>query len=302
MMAREAAQTAEDARLVALKRQEDQRLADERQAAANREAEAKAQADRARAQSDEDSRRRAQAELEQRLEAERRARAEAERTTALALAEAVRERALRDQAAAEQAREAAARAQAERTAALATADAERARALNERAAAEQAREAAARAEREKSELRSSLIHQLNLILDTRESERGLVINISDVLFDSGQYTLKPTAREKLARVSGIVLAHPGLRLEAEGHTDSIGSEEFNQQLSEKRALAVRDFLVEQGIPVMSLGAQGFGKTMPVAGNETAAGRQRNRRVELIVAGDVIGIPFTARRAELRPEE
>jgi outer membrane protein OmpA-like peptidoglycan-associated protein len=302
MMAREAAQTAEDARLVALKRQEDQRLADERQAAANREAEAKAQADRARAQSDEDSRRRVQAELEQRLEAERRARAEAERTTALALAEAVRERALRDQAAAEQAREAAARAQAERTAALALADAEKARALNERAAAEQAREAAARAEREKSELRSSLIQQLNLILDTRESDRGLVINISDVLFDTGQYTLKPTAREKLARVSGIVLAHPGLRLEAEGHTDSIGSEEFNQQLSEKRALAVRDFLVEQGIPVMSLGAQGFGKTMPVAPNDTASGRQRNRRVELIVAGDVIGIPFTARRAEVRPEE
>jgi outer membrane protein OmpA-like peptidoglycan-associated protein len=122
-----------------------------------------------------------------------------------------------------------------------------------------------------------------------------------VLFDSGQYTLKPTAREKLARVSGIVLAHPGLRLEAEGHTDSIGSEEFNQQLSEKRAVTVRDFLVEQGIPLMSLGAHGFGKAMPVAPNDTAAGRQRNRRVELIVAGDVIGIPFTARRAEVTLE-
>ena len=298
MMAREAAQTAEDARLIALKRQEDQRLADERQASANRESEAKAQADRARAQSEEDSRRRAQAELEQRLEAERRARAEAERTTALALAEIARERALRDQAAADQAREAAARAEAERKAALAMADAEKARALNERAAADQAREAAARAEREKLELRSSLIQQLNLILDTRETDRGLVINISDVLFDTGQYTLKPAAREKLARVSGIVLAHPGLRLEAEGHTDSIGSEEFNQQLSEKRALSVRDFLVEQGIPVTSLGAQGFGKAMPVAPNDTAAGRQRNRRVELVVAGDVIGIPFTARVAEL----
>ena len=93
-----------------------------------------------------------------------------------------------------------------------------------------------------------------------------------------------------------MLAHPGLRLEAEGHTDSIGSEEFNQQLSEKRALAVRDFLVEQGIPVTSLGAQGFGKAMPVAPNDTAAGRQRNRRVELVVAGDVIGIPFTANLA------
>jgi outer membrane protein OmpA-like peptidoglycan-associated protein len=296
MMAREAAQTAEDARLIALKRQEDQRLSDERQASLNREEAAKAQADKARAQSEESSRLRAQAELEQRLEAERRARAEAERAAAIALADAARDRALRDQAAAEQAREAAARAEAERTAALARADAESARALNERAAAEQAREAAARAEREKAELRSSLIQQLNLILETRESDRGLVVNISDVLFDSGQYTLKPTAREKLARLSGIVLAHPGLRLEAEGHTDSTGSDEFNQQLSEKRALAVRDFLVEQGIPLTALGAHGFGKSMPVAGNETAAGRQLNRRVELIVAGDVIGIPFTARTA------
>jgi outer membrane protein OmpA-like peptidoglycan-associated protein len=286
MTAREAAQTAEDARLIALKRQEEQRLERERQAAADREAEAKAQAARAKAQADEDARLRAQAETEQRLEAERRARAEAQRAAAEAQAELARERALRDQAAAEQARQTAAAAQAQ-------AQLERARALNEQAAAEQARQAAARAEREKAELRSSLVQQLNLILDTRETERGLVVNISDVLFDSGQYTLKPIAREKLARLSGIVLAHPGLRLEAEGHTDSVGTDEFNQQLSQKRALTVRDFLVEQGIPITALGAQGFGKTMPVASNDTAAGRQRNRRVELVVAGDVIGIPITA---------
>jgi len=293
MIAREAAQTAEDARLIAVKRQEEQRLEQERQAAADREAEAKAEAARAQAQAEEDSRLRAQAETDKRLEAERRARAEAERAVAEAQAELARERALREQAAAEQARSAAARAEAERAAAQAQAEAERARALNEQASAEQARQAAARAEREKAELRSSLVQQLNLILDTRETERGLVINISDVLFDSGQYTLKSIAREKLARVSGIVLAHPGLRLQAEGHTDSVGSDNFNQALSEKRALTVRDFLVEQGIPIASLGAQGFGKTMPVATNDTAAGRQRNRRVELVVAGDVIGIPITA---------
>jgi outer membrane protein OmpA-like peptidoglycan-associated protein len=293
MTAREAAQTAEDARLITLKRQEEQRRERERQASADREAEAKAQAARAKAQAEEDARLRTQAETEQRLEAERRARAEAQRAAAEAQAELARERALRDQAAAEQARTAAARAEAERAAAQAQADLERARALNEQAAAEQARQAAARAEREKAELRSSLVQQLNLILDTRETERGLVINISDVLFDSGQYTLRPIAREKLARVSGIVLAHPGLRLQAEGHTDSVGTDEFNQLLSQKRALSVRDFLVEQGIPITSLGAQGFGKTMPAASNDTASGRQRNRRVELVVAGDVIGIPITA---------
>jgi len=293
MTAREAAQTAEDARLIAIKRQEEQRIERERRAAADRETEAKAQAARAKAQAEEDARLRAQAETEQHLEAERRARAEAQRAAAEAQAELAREKALRDQAAAEKAQQAAARAEAERARAQAQADLERARALNEQAEAEQARQAAARAEREKAELRSNLVQQLNLILDTRETERGLVINISDVLFDSGQYTLRPIAREKLARVSGIVLGHPGLRLQAEGHTDSVGTDDFNQVLSEKRALSVRDFLVGQGIPITSLGAQGFGKTMPVASNDTAAGRQRNRRVELVVAGDVIGIPITA---------
>jgi outer membrane protein OmpA-like peptidoglycan-associated protein len=293
MTAREAAQTAEDARLIALKRQNDLRIAAERQAAADREAAATAQAERARLQAEEDARRRAQAEADQRLEAERRARAEAEKALAQAQADAARERALKDQAAADQARMAAARAEAERAAAQAQAEIEKARALNEQAAAEQARQAAAKAEAEKRELRAQLIQQLNMVLDTRETARGLVINISDVLFDTGQYTLKPIAREKLARVSGIVLAHPGLRLEAEGHTDSVGSDSFNQQLSEKRAMTVRDFLATQGIAITSLGAHGYGKTMPVATNDTPAGRQLNRRVELIVAGDVIGIPLTA---------
>jgi len=293
MTARESAQTAEDARLIALKRQNDLRIAAERKAAADREAEAKAQADRSRAQAEEDSRRRAQAEAEQRLESERRARAEAEKALAQAQAEAARERALKDQAAAEQARLYAARAEAERAAATAQAEVERARASNEQAAADQARQAAAKAELEKRQLRAQLIQQLNLILDTRETARGLIINISDVLFDTGQYTLKPLAREKLARVSGIVLAHPGLRLEAEGHTDSVGGDAFNQQLSERRAMTVRDFLAQQGLPITSLGARGLGKTMPVAPNDSAAGRQLNRRVELIVAGDVIGIPLTS---------
>src|SRR5262249_36599556 len=160
---------------------------------------------------------------------------------------------------------------------------------------EQAKQAAARAELEKTELRARLINQLNLILETRDTARGLVVNISDVLFDTGQYTLKPLAREKLAKVSGIVLAHPGLKLEVEGHTDNVGGDEFNQQLSEKRAAAVRDFLVQQGISINSVVARGYGKTMPVASNDTASGRQLNRRVEMVVSGDVIGIPLAAAR-------
>jgi outer membrane protein OmpA-like peptidoglycan-associated protein len=263
MTAREAVQTAEDARLIALKRQEEQRVAQERQAAADREAQAKAQAEQSRLQAEEDARRRTQAETEQRLETERRARAEAERATA----------------------------EAQARTAEAQANAARERALKDQAAAEQARQTAQRAEQEKVALRAALVQQLNLILETRESARGLIVNISDVLFDTGQYTLKPAAREKLAKVSGIVLAHPGLRLAVEGHTDSVGSDEFNQQLSEKRAATVRDFLVQQGIGINAVSAGGFGKTMPVASNDTAAGRQLNRRVEMIVAGDVIGIPI-----------
>jgi len=257
MTAREAVQTAEDARLIALKRQEEQRLAQERQVAVDRETQAKDQAERSRLQAEESARQRLQAEAEQRLETERRARAEAERAAAQAKAEAASERSAKDQA-----------------------------------AAEQARQAAARAEREKADLRSALVQQLNLILETRESARGLIVNISDVLFDTGQYTLKPAAREKLAKVSGIVLGHPGLKLEVEGHTDNVGSDEFNQQLSEKRAATVRDFLVQQGIPLNSVSARGLGETTPVASNDTAAGRQTNRRVEMIVAGDVIGIPIS----------
>jgi outer membrane protein OmpA-like peptidoglycan-associated protein len=129
---------------------------------------------------------------------------------------------------------------------------------------------------------------LNSILQTRDSARGLIVNMSDVLFDTGSYTLKPGAREKLAKISGIVLAHAGLSLQIEGHTDSVGGDDFNQQLSERRSESVRDFLGQQGVNPSSITARGFGKTQPVASNDTAEGRQRNRRVELVVNGDAIG--------------
>src|SRR6202790_267142 len=153
---------------------------------------------------------------------------------------------------------------------------------------EKARRASAQAENEKAQLRAQLLNQLNSILQTRDSARGLIVNMSDVLFDTGSYTLKPGAREKLAKISGILLAHPGLTLQIEGHTDSVGTDDFNQQLSERRADSVRDFLAEQGVAASSITAHGFGKTQPVATNDTANGRQRNRRVELVVNGAAIG--------------
>jgi outer membrane protein OmpA-like peptidoglycan-associated protein len=261
MTAREAAQTAEDARMIALKRQDQERLAKERQAAAERET-------RAKAETEAEAQRRAQAEAEQRAEAERRSRAEAEQR-----AEAERR----------------ARAEAERTAAQAQQQTAQAEAEKARREAEEAEGARLKAEQERAALRAQILQQLNMILETRETPRGLVVNIADVLFDTGKYTLKPLARERLAKVAGIILGHPGLKLEVEGHTDSVGSDEFNQLLSEKRAATVRDYLVSQGIPMNSVVARGFGKTQPAAPNDTAAGRARNRRVELIVSGEVIGI-------------
>ena len=127
-----------------------------------------------------------------------------------------------------------------------------------------------------------------MILETRQTARGLIVNLSDVLFDTARHELKPGAREKLARVSGILSAHPGLKLEVEGHADSRGSTEYNQNLSERRAESVRSYLVSQNIPPAMVTSVGFGETRPVATNATAAGQQQNRRVELIVSGEIIG--------------
>src|SRR5258706_364229 len=162
----------------------------------------------------------------------------------------------------------------------------------------------AQAEQEKAQLRQQLLDQFNSILQTRDTARGLIVNMSDVLFDFNRYTLRPGAREKLAKVSGIILGHPGLRIQVEGHTDSVGSDEYNMKLSESRANAVRDYLVAQGIPSANVTSQGFGKTMPVADNGNAAGRQMNRRVELVVSGEVIGTRITSVRTSVtsKPEK
>lgn len=141
---------------------------------------------------------------------------------------------------------------------------------------------------DREQLRAKLLTQFNLIFATRDTARGLIVSLSDVLFDTGKSTLRPIAREKLAKISGIVLAYPDLRLAIEGNTDSVGSDALNQTLSEQRAASVRDYLAKENIPAASMTSQGFGKTQPVASNDTAEGRQQNRRVELVVSGEVIG--------------
>ena len=259
--AREAAQMAEDARIISIRKIREEELANEHAAAAQREADERAKAERAAEQA--------------RLEQHRRAEADAQRQAA--------------EEAQHKADEAAARAAQERAAA----DAARASAIEQQKAlqaqAERAEQAHQQAEAEKTQLRERLRQQLNAILETQETARGLIVNISDVLFDFNKYTLKPGAREKMAKVSGILLAYPGLKIQLEGHTDSIGSDEYNLKLSQQRADAVRDYLLEQGVPSSTVTAMGLGKANPVASNTTDAGRQHNRRVEMVVSGESIGI-------------
>jgi outer membrane protein OmpA-like peptidoglycan-associated protein len=269
--AKEATETAEEARVMAVKQKAE---AEAQAAAAAREA-------KARADAEAEAKRRADAEAA-RQQAEQ-ARAQAEQ--AQAEAEKAKQEALAAAQEAARQKEEAEKAKAE---ALAQQQALAAEADKAKAAAAQSESLRQQAEQEKAELRARLLQQLNSILATRDSARGLIANMSDVLFKSGSYELLSGARERLAKVSGIILAYPSLHVAVEGHTDSIGGDEYNQNLSEQRAEAVRDYFVQQGISANSIEARGFGKTEPIASNDTPEGRQQNRRVELILSGDAIG--------------
>ncbi len=254
-VSREAVQTAEDARAIAVKKIGEENRANERQASADAVQLSQSQADDA-------------------AEHERQARAEAERA--------------REQMAANQAASANAVSAAQADAARAQAEAEQSR-----LAAQQAQQSMQQSETDKAAMRTRLATQLNSILQTRDSARGLIVSMSDVLFDTGKYSLKPGAREKLAKVAGILLAYPGLDIEVGGYTDNVGADAMNQTLSESRATSVRDYLVQQGVATNSVSARGFGNSSPVADNHNSAGRQQNRRVELVVSGDAIGTPVNA---------
>jgi outer membrane protein OmpA-like peptidoglycan-associated protein len=295
-VSREAVQTAEDARAIAVKKMDDVRLANERQDSADAQARSQGQADRAMRQKE-------QAESDTARAQAAKAQAESDALTAQAAkgqAEADSARARNDaadaQAAAAKARSEMADSQASSATALsaAQADADRSRADTLRA-----QETAQQAEADKAAMRTRLSDQLNSILQTRDSARGLIVSMSDVLFDTGRYSLKPGAREKLAKVAGILLAYPGLSIEVGGYTDNVGGDAMNQTLSENRAGSVRDYLVREGVSTNSVSSRGFGNSLPVASNDNSAGRQQNRRVELLVSGEAIGKPLNATTGSLR---
>ena len=311
-VAREAVQMAEDARIITVRKIDEERLANERQAGADREARAEsaraaAQADAALVARDAEA-----ARVAAQVEADRvkqdhaaqlaaaqndavRAKRDSDAQIAAAQSEADRLR-LDNAAKLAAAQSDADRAKRDSDAQIAAAQSEANRLKQEndaqRAASQaeldRAAKAKTQAELEKAELRAQLLAQFNAILQTHDTARGLIVNMSDVLFDTAKYSLRPLAREKLAKVAGIVSGYPGLRLDVEGHTDSVGGDDYNQRLSERRGDAVRDYLTQQGMATTSVTAKGFGKTQPVASNDTAQGRQQNRRVELVISGEVIG--------------
>jgi len=288
-VAREVVQTAEDARAITVKKIEQERLENERQAAADTLSNTQAQADDAtrkkeQAQSD-------QARAERATSRAQAATAQAESDSARAQADAARA-----QADANQAKSDMASNQASSASALSAAQAD---ADQSRLAAQQAQASAQQADADKAAMRVRLSEQLNKILQTRDSARGLIVSMSDVLFDTGKYTLKPGAREKLAKVAGILLAYPGLNIEVGGYTDNVGGDQMNQTLSENRAGSVRDYLVQQGVATAAVTAKGFGNSLAVASNDNASGRQQNRRVELLVSGEAIGNAVNPQTGSLR---
>jgi outer membrane protein OmpA-like peptidoglycan-associated protein len=295
-VAREAVQTSEDAREIAVKKLDELRLADERQNSADAQAKSQRQADDAirqkeQAQSDTLSVQTEKTQAESDTRNAQAAKAMADYDAANARADA------KDaQNATAQAQSDLANSQATSATALSAAQAD---AEQSRLSAQQSQASAQQAETDKAAMRAKLSEQLNSILQTRDSARGLIVSMSDVLFDTGKYSLKSGAREKLAKVAGILLAYPGLNIEVGGYTDNVGSDSMNQALSENRAGSVRDYLVQEGVLTNSVSARGFGNTLPVASNDNSAGRQQNRRVELLVSGEAIGNPVNATTGSLR---
>jgi outer membrane protein OmpA-like peptidoglycan-associated protein len=227
--------------------------------------------------------------------AERKAREDAEQSARLSKQDAEQQAAQRAQAEAAAQKAQGEQREAEQRALLAKQQADLAKQQADQAnqqallANQQAQQATQQAE----QVRERLKQQLSQVLQTTETARGLIMNMSDVLFDFNKYTLKPEAREKLARVSGILLAYPDLKVQVEGYTDNIGSDEYNQKLSERRADSVQQYLITASVPDKNVAAAGYGKRDPIADNSTNAGRAQNRRVQLVVSGASIGVQESA---------
>jgi len=273
-VAREASQTAEEARVMTLKAEEDERVQRDKDAARKRAEDAEAEAQRQQQE----------AATQQRAAAQAQAAAQQAEATAQTEAQQ-RQEADAARTAAEQAKAQADEARQQADQARQQAEAAQQQAAQQAQAADQARQ---QAEAQTAQLRARLLQQLNQVLQTRDTARGLIVSMPDVLFDTGKANLRPAARERLAKVAGILLAYPDIRVEIDGYTDSTGTLAFNEKLSQERAAGVESYLAQEGVAGTSMTTQGFGPSDPIASNSTSAGRQQNRRVEMVVSGESIG--------------
>jgi outer membrane protein OmpA-like peptidoglycan-associated protein len=300
---RETVQTAEDARAIAVKNLEEAARNGERQSSANALAQSQAETDEATRQKNRAQSETARAQADSATAQADNAKAQADNAKAQADAATSQAGLAAAQADSTQAHANAAQARADMEANQATAAAQvnaaNASADQSRAAEQLAQQNVRQSDAEKAALRAQLEERLNQILQTRDSARGLIVSMSDVLFDTGKFSLNPGAREKLSKVAGILISYPSLNTEVGGYTDNTGSDDMNQTLSQNRAQAVRDYLVNQGVTANSVSSRGFGNASPVASNETSSGRQSNRRVELIVSGEAIGVRAPATTISLR---
>jgi len=307
--ARSAVQSAEEARMLGVRGEHQAKLERDRQEAHERaeQAENQAQSAQQQAQQAEAARQaaeqRAQAEQQHAQQVQQQAQEEAQRRAQLEQQnEQAQQQAAQAQQQAQEAQQQAElqRQQAEQAQQQAQTEAQRRAAAEQQAQqsgqqvdearrqAQEAQQRAQAAETQQQQMRQQLRDQLNQILQTRDTARGLIVSMPDVLFDTGSANLKSTARERLAKVSGILIAHPDIKVEVDGYTDSTGDPMFNQKLSQERAASVQSYLAQQGVPGGSISIHGFGQANPIASNDSAAGRQQNRRVELVVSGESIG--------------
>jgi len=158
-------------------------------------------------------------------------------------------------------------------------------AAQQQAALAQQQAAASRQQAGDAERRSQALEAQLRELDAKKTDRGLVITIGDVLFDTDQSELKSGGLRSIERLGSFLMEYPQRKAMIEGYTDSVGSDSHNQALSGRRADAVRTALVGMGVGSAQLLAQGYGESHPVAGNDSASGRQMNRRVEIVLSDE-----------------
>jgi outer membrane protein OmpA-like peptidoglycan-associated protein len=158
----------------------------------------------------------------------------------------------------------------------------------ERDAARALTDAAALRDQASKDARVAELEAELLALNAKQTERGMVLTLGDVLFDTGLAQIRPEATRNMVKLAEFLKRYPEARASIEGHTDSVGSASSNYSLAQRRADSVRSALIDLGVPTASMSTRALGPDVPVATNDTPSGRQMNRRVEIVFGNDIVG--------------